>query len=162
MRPFSSVMLSPARAPLSPAASSRSEACEPVDAQANPTLTPVACAAPPRTASAGVGSMLRRCREARGLSIRDVARGTNLSGAPLDHAIVKQAASRIADVEEGLISGSWIGVVLDVLHAAEPMSSQERDTLLCAAGVVPPDLVAALLAHPERLDAVRALLTEGT
>ncbi len=50
MRPFSSVMLSPARAPLSPAASSRSEACEPAAAQANAPLTPIACAAPPRTA----------------------------------------------------------------------------------------------------------------
>ncbi len=50
MCPFSSVMLSPARAPLSPAASSRSEACEPVTAQANAPLTPVACASPARTA----------------------------------------------------------------------------------------------------------------
>jgi len=47
---------------------------------------------------------------------------------------------------------------LDAIHSLAPITTAERDAILCAAGVVPPDVAVLVTAHPELLDAVRAML----
>jgi hypothetical protein len=109
---------------------------------------------------ASVGAMLRRCREARGLSVERVAaawaEATGCMRGAAGEAI--RANERDSADEPSPYMRSCAIAHTEALARCEPLSSQERDAILCAARVVPPDLASLLLANSDRLDAVRALL----
>jgi transcriptional regulator with XRE-family HTH domain len=118
--------------------------------------------------SKSLGEMLRTAREARGLTQEQVgaawAQLTNTWRRWQRAAVMaeyvddlERATGNLSAREREAETGELAGY-LDALHSLEPLTTQERDAILCRAGNVPGDLAALILANPDRLDAVRSLL----
>lgn len=106
-------------------------------------MTVVACPFPARTGPPSFGANLRAHREAAGLSLRQLAKR------------VGRSASYLCDLELGrrVPSEALMRALLRAL-SNEALS----DLWMARVGIVPEELTALLLAHPERWHDVRALL----
>lgn len=94
-----------------------------------------------------LGRLMRERREEHGLTLRDLAR------------VLDAAPSHISDVETGrrVPSEALLSRILDALDVTDEVG---RDVWTAAAGVLPDELVTALLARPERWVVLRELLAE--
>lgn len=116
--------------------------------------------------SRSLGELLQRAREARGLSIDDLARAwlrlykTKFPGVPAstEAARVATLTETLVALERGTVSRVEESVFVPEILEALGVDSQESDRILCAGGIVPPDLAALIFANTPQLDAVRALL----
>jgi len=92
---------------------------------------------------APLGALMLAARRARGLSLRDLA--TACASSPAHISLVERGSGASEDL---------LARICDALR----VPATERDTWFAAAGVLPQEIVDALLARPEAWERVREVL----